>query len=402
VDLVSDTKFHDGTPLSAGIVTDALKSTLPTFMGSAFADVESVSAPNAHQVVLRLTRASPFLLDTLEASIPKPGFPLVGTGPFSVAGDKSPTELRANNDYRLGKPAIQRISVETFPSVRAAWAEMLRGRLDMLYEVAPDALDSLQASSNIATFSFTRRFQYLIVLNTNTDPLRSAAIRQALNMAIDRPALVRDALGDHGLPSSGPVWPRNYAFRSDPNRAKYDVAAAAKTLTSGSTTLPNAKLRFTCLVLKGADFERIALVVKRQLAAVGVDMSVKEVEMKAVSEALKNRNFEAVLTEMISGSGLRLYRIWHSGGVAGATSASVDAALDRMRYAPSDDEYMDSIAAFQQAAVNDPPAIFLAWMERVRAVSRRFVVPAAEPGRDIMSNLRLWKPTAVPERGSPN
>jgi hypothetical protein len=29
----------------------------------------------------------------------------------------------------------------------------------------------------------------------------------------------------------------------------------------------------------------------------------------------------------------------------------------------------------------------------VRAVSKRFIVPPGEPGRDVMANLRLWKPT---------
>ena len=42
--------------------------------------------------------------------------------------------------------------------------------------------------------------------------------------------------------------------------------------------------------------------------------------------------------------------------------------------------------------IDDPPAIFLAWSERARAVSKRFVVPDAEPGRDILSTLRFWKP----------
>jgi hypothetical protein len=41
--------------------------------------------------------------------------------------------------------------------------------------------------------------------------------------------------------------------------------------------------------------------------------------------------------------------------------------------------------------VDDPPAIFLAWSERARAISTRFDVPV-EPGRDILSTLRLWRP----------
>jgi hypothetical protein len=45
--------------------------------------------------------------------------------------------------------------------------------------------------------------------------------------------------------------------------------------------------------------------------------------------------------------------------------------------------------------MEDPPALFLAWSVRARAVSRRFIVPAAEPGRDVLSTLRLWKPSST-------
>jgi peptide/nickel transport system substrate-binding protein len=403
VNLLPHVKFHDGTPLTATIVANALKSSLPTFMGATFEDLESVEATSPLQVVIRLRKPSPFLMDTLETSIMKPGSPLVGTGPFVVEDTKSPREMHANADYPLGAPSVKRISVQAFPSVRAAWADMLRGRIDMLYEVEPDALDSLQASNNIAIFSFVKRYQLIVVLNTNAPVFRSKAIRQALNEAIDRKGVVRDALGGHGVASSGPVWPRNYAFRGDVAVAKYDVAAAAKTLKSEASGSPVARLRFTCLVPTDAVPQRVALVVKRQLAAVGVDMNVEEVGVEHIADAMKNHQFDAVLTEMISGpSMLRLYRMWHSGGVAGATSASIDAALDRVRYSGSDDEYRDSVTAFQKAVADDPPAIFLAWMERARAVSKRFAVPATEPGRDVVSSLRLWKPVGPAESASRN
>jgi peptide/nickel transport system substrate-binding protein len=403
VNLLRQAKFHDGTPLTAAIVADALKSSLPAFMGATFEDLESVSATNPQQVVIRLRRPSPFLLDTLETSIVRPGSQLIGTGPFIATNPQSPTELRANADYPLQKPAIDRITVASYPSVRAAWAEMLRGQLDMLYEVGPDALDSLQGASDIAIFTFTRRYQYLILLNAKTDAFRSKAIRQALNMAIDRDGIVRDALGGHGIASSGPVWPRNYGFRNGVGTPRYDTATASQTLSPQTPRKPATALHFTCLIRPDAVHERIALVVKRQLAEVGVDMNVEEVPLDGVESAMKNRRYEAMLTEMVSGpSLLRLYRMWHSGGVGGATSAPIDAALDRVRYAASDEEYTTGVTAFQQAVVDDPPAIFLAWMERARAVSKRFVVPAAEPGRDVLSTLRLWKPADAAQQANRN
>jgi hypothetical protein len=73
-------------------------------------------------------------------------------------------------------------------------------------------------------------------------------------------------------------------------------------------------------------------------------------------------------------------------------SATVDAALDQIRNAASEDDYKKAVGSFQQAAVDDPPAIFLAWLERTRVVSKRFIVPPGDTGRDILSTLRLWKP----------
>ena len=81
---------------------------------------------------------------------------------------------------------------------------MLRGQLDMLYEVGVDALDSLEASSKISTFTFVRRYQYAVVMNNQSDAFRSKAFRQALNYAIDREALVRDGLNGHGVAADQP------------------------------------------------------------------------------------------------------------------------------------------------------------------------------------------------------
>jgi hypothetical protein len=83
-------------------------------------------------------------------------------------------------------------------------------------------------------------------------------------------------------------------------------------------------------------------------------------------------------------------------------NATVDIALDRVRHAASDEDVRAAIGGLQQAFMDDPPAVFLAWSQRARAVSHRFVVPSPEQGRDILSNLRLWKPTTGLQQASRN
>ena len=406
VNLAPGVKFHDGSPLTGAVVASALQAGLRDTMGPALDDVDGVSAPNDQQVVVRFLRPSPFILDSLEVFIQKPGTPAVGTGPFSQADPTSLTDLRASSNYRLGPPAIGRLLVTAYPSVRAAWAEMLRGRLDMLMDVGADALESLETASNVSVFTYTRHYQYLVALNTQSPVFRAAQVRRALSMAVDKEALVREALNGRGLVSSGPVWPQNYAFRPDFPTLPFDAKAAAAALGGNAGAGPGrSRLHFTCLIPPDAVNERIALLLKQQLAAIDVDMSVEEASMDRIVDALRNRRFEAALVEGVSGPTLlRPYQLWHSKGAVnpgGLGSPRLDASLDRIRHATST-EYLTAVASFQQTIVDDPPAIFLAWIQRARAVTKRFNVPPVEPGRDVLSNLRLWTPAPEAGRTSQN
>jgi peptide/nickel transport system substrate-binding protein len=396
VNLRPGVTFHDGSALTGAVVANSLQNTLRATMGPALEDVDGVTAPSDQQVVVRFRHPSPFMLDSLEVFIQKRGPPVVGTGPFVPADPKSLTDLRANNRYYMGAPAIDRIVVTPYPSVRSAWAEMLRGQLDMLMDVGADALESLESSSQVSVFTYTRHYQYLVAFNTQASVFASPHVRRALSMAVDKKALVREALNGRGLPSVGPVWPQNYAFRSDFVTLPYDVQAAAAALAPARSRPGSNRLHFTCLVPPDAVNERIALVLKQQFGAVGVDMALEETSMDHIVEALKNRRFEAALVEGVSGPTLlRPYQLWHSRGAVnpgGFGSPTIDVALDRIRHAGSEPEYLAAVAAFQQTIVDDPPAIFLTWIQRARAVTKRFAVPPVEQGRDILSNLRLWKP----------
>ena len=389
VQLRQQARFHDGTPVTAAAIVPMLQVSLPMAMGPAFDDIEQILAVNDAQIRFVLRRPAPLLIEALETTIQKPGGG-AGTGAFVPASVAGASELKANAAYYLGRPTINRIVVTPYPSVRTAWAELLRGNLDMLFEVNVDALDSLQSSSNVAVFSFLRHYQYMIMFGSGAAVFKQPEVRRELSAAIDRAALVRDGLNGHGIPSSGPVPPRHWALTANAPTFGFDPDLAAR--------LPGRHFTFTCLIPADSVYERIALTVKRQLAAAGVDMQVREVTQEQLILAMRNNDFEAMLVDAVSGPSLfRSYQRWHSGGpfpLKPIVSPLIETALDRVRHAVSDEEYRQGVRAFQQAIVDDPPAIFLAWAERARAVSRRFDVPVPEDGRDALATLRSWRPAA--------
>jgi len=292
-------------PVAASLLPDILRS----FMGPVFPDIVSVTATGGNTVTIEFRQPSPFLMEALEVDIRKPGQTMVGTGAFMVEGN-STTDLRANNAYYLGPPAIDRITVANYPSVRSAWADLLRDRIDMLYEVGSDALDSMRNSNTVSLFTHTRHYQHALIFNTRSTALRSPAVRRALTLAIDRKTLVRNALRDHGIPSLGPVSPSYWALASDAPHFQYDPAGGAALLREANKKTP---FRFTCLVSADSVAERIALDVKQQLAAIGVEMAVEEAPRDETFRRAAAGEYEAVITEVISGPTiLRPYLVWHS------------------------------------------------------------------------------------------
>jgi peptide/nickel transport system substrate-binding protein len=395
--------FHDGSPADAESVAKTLRQTLPRALGSVFDDVAAIAANGTDEIAIRFRRPSPFVAESLDVAIQKPGNPTMGTAPFTevplTAGSTASAEMAAYPGYYLGTSPIKRILINAYPSIRAAWADMLRDRLDMLYEVRDEALDSMRGATTVSLFTFERPYQYVVVLNTRAPKLQSPEIRRALNQAIDRPALVRDGLAGQGSPSQGPVSPHHWAFEAGGSTFTYAPQSAAALLAKQRARPRGSDrhvLTLKCLVLPGAPFEKLALIVKQQLEAVDVVLDIEEVSLDRSAQALSKRDYEAVLIQYSSGWSLfRPYRWWHSRGASnyGFSDPAVDAGLDRIRHAANDQEYSSGVAAFQKAIADDPPAIFLAWSNGSRAVTRRLDVQP-EPGRDVLSSMRLWRPVA--------
>jgi peptide/nickel transport system substrate-binding protein len=378
-------RFHDGTPADAAAIRESLAERLPRELGPAFEDVDEIRTAG-HDLEITLRRRSTLLLEALTGiAIQKPGG--IGTGPFRSASRVGDTvEMTANPDYYGGKPSVDRISIKPYPSVRAAWADLLRGDVDMLYDVGIDALDSLKSANDVNVFPFQRGYAYFLLLNVRNPTLKDPGFRRELNAAIDRDLFIAEALHGHGAPAGGAVWPQHWAYGADLPQLKYQPRAWPEGLP---------RRRFTIL-LGEPSTERLGLVVQRQLRAIGVDA-----ELELVTDPvgrMRAGTFDAVLVDAVHGPNMvRPSLFWHTGGPFNwghYSNKQVDAALDSIRHAVDDAAYKKGVAAFQRAIVDDPPAIFLSWRERARAVSKRFVVPS-EPGADVLTTIHRWRPAAA-------
>jgi peptide/nickel transport system substrate-binding protein len=401
--------FHDNSPVDSQAVKISLERSLASSdidQYPGLSDIISVEASSPVELVIRLRARSTFLLDDLGVSILKvqAGQPAIGAGPYvPVSTSENELTLAAFAGYYRGKPKIDRVVWRAYPTARTAWAAMMRGDIDFLYEVGPEALEFVKNESSVNVFPFLRPYLLGVLINSTTTELSDWRVRRALNYAINRPEIVARALRGHGTQGTNAAWPQHWAYDTAVQQLAYDPSKAVALLKEAK--LPShkaaagipAQFAFSCLIPENFTlWERLALHVQRDLADVGIDMRLEKVSVNEFNRRIGTRAFDAALTEFVAGnSPSRPFTFWYSeakGNLWGYQNPTMDAALNGIRRAANEAAYRDAFRRFQAVSVDDPPAIFLAFGETARAVSKRFQV-VAPPGSDILPTIGDWRLT---------
>jgi peptide/nickel transport system substrate-binding protein len=408
--------FHDGSPVDSSAVKGSLERSLAGIdrdLSPGLGDISSIETPSSHELIIRMRERSTFLLDALSVAINKvTAGSTVGAGPY-MSGKSIDGEIRmeAFSRYYGGTPQIQSVVWKAYPTVRTAWAGMMRGEVDFLYEVGQDAREFIEGEASTTVFPFSRQYAYGVIFNSRRDFFKDRRVRRALNHAVNRSALVQSAFGGHARPTDIPSWPEHWAFDSSVPRMEYDPAKALALLEAANVTsfkvMPGrapARIHFTCLFPENLPlWERIALVVQRDLSDIGIDMELQSVPIAQFNQRLVAGDFDTVLLEIVVGnSASRPYTFWHGASkqnVWGYSSPTVDSALDTLRRASDEQEYRQAFRQFQLATGDDPPAVFLALSETTRAVSKRFEV-VAPAGSDILPTIADWRLADGTRRGA--
>ena len=140
--------------------------------------------------------------------------------------------------------------------------------------------------------------------------------------------------------------------------------------------------------------ERVGLEVQKQLYDVGVDMAFEVVPIQEYDVRIREGRFDAVLVDMISGPALaRPHVFWgsarreglHAFGYENAEAARL---FELLRTSTNEGAIRSAVSRLQRVLLDDPPALFLAWNQRARAVRRNFRV--AESGRDPLFTIWQW------------
>jgi len=397
-------KFHDGTPVDNRFIKESLEKVFKISQAVSYKSVERIDVLENNTVAIRLSRQEALLLADLSnatISINDPAKADIGLGAYRLLERGPRTRLVSFADFYRGKPKIDSIEILEFEERRTSWAALMRGQIDAVHEILPSAIEFLQAKgqTNVRTFPFTRPYFIFLLFNAKHPVLKDARVRQALSYAVDRQAIIDLGLDRQGTVADGPIWPQHWAYSTAQRHYTHNLEAATLRLDAAGLRINKgrdaghmpSRFRFKCLTIeKHATFEKIALLLQKQLYEIGVDMEIEAVPLTELGRRAASGDFDAILAERNSGRSLVwTYLVFHS-SKNGGLYESADAVLDHLRQASTDAAVRSDVSDLQQIFHDEPPAIFIAWPKVARVVSANFAVPE-DPGPDVISSIWQWR-----------
>lgn len=319
---------------------------------------------------------------------------LVGSGPYRIAGWVRGQALTLLADTVGGKRARIGTAVWRFAdNPDAALSLVLSGEADLMEAAgSPERVERVEKDTALQAVRYpAAAIGYLgyrvgAVSGKPAGVLGSKALRQALNMAVDRPALATAAFGPGTVAPPGPMSKLIWIWDDNIKVLPFDTAAAAKAFDAegwkrsvdGVRKKGSQTLGLDILVPStSAGRRRLAEGLQEQWRLAGVTATVTAVDFPVFQERLGKGNFDSYIGAWLdepSPRGLADY--WTTAGIGGVNfSRYSDPAFDKLvttaLAAPTVADARGAWRSAMDTLNSDAPAIFLYTPVNVAAVSKR-------------------------------
>jgi peptide/nickel transport system substrate-binding protein len=195
-----------------------------------------------------------------------------GTGPFKLTKlvPRELAELTRNPDYW---------NTKRIPKV-----DKLAGQVDLIETPAPDAVPQLKAAGIKIVDNVTPHVWNYHLSVLPGSPWTDIRLRKALNLAIDREAVV-GLMNGLAKPAKGQVDPSSPWFGKPSFELKYDVAAAKKLVEEAGYSKAKP-LKATFIIAQGGTGQMLSLpmneFLQQSFKEIGIDIDFKVVELETL------------------------------------------------------------------------------------------------------------------------
>lgn len=206
----------------------------------------------------------------------------VGTGPYMLVQYQKDAIIRyrAFPDFYRGKAKIDDLVFAITPDASVRWAKLQKGECHVMPYPNPADLDSIRKDANVTVLEQPGLNVGYLAYNTTKKPFDDARVRKAMNMAIDKKAIIDAVYLSTGIAAKNPIPPSMWSYNDDIKDDPFDQAAAKKLLADAG--YPNGfETDLWAMPVQrpyNPNAKRIAELMQADLAKIGVKAEIKSFE----------------------------------------------------------------------------------------------------------------------------
>lgn len=302
----------------------------------------------------------------------------IGTGPYKfvewIRDDHA--LLEANEDYWGDMPSFDSVRYVPIPEASTRTAALINGQVDFVMPLSIADIPQVESQDGVSVgTSSSPRVMFIALDNVQHEALSNRLVREALNYAVDKEAIVDNLLQGHAGVLQGqiltPVYfgfnPDLEAFPYDPDRAR-ELLAEAGYADGFSATLLSSRARYP---MDDATSEAVA----GQLREVGVDVTVEALDFAVYFEGLGNPDAAPMQLKGIATNfpdGVPMFRHFTSDGpLSIANNPELDELWQQASETVDSEEREDLLQQVGQVIHDEALAIFLHNLHVIYGISDR-------------------------------
>ena len=373
--LIEDIKFHDGTDLNA----EAVKYTFDELVdperaaprASLLEPVSEVEVIDEYTFRIHTTEPYGPLLSALShvnSSIVSPEADKeqdinnepVGSGPFKL--DKwtngSEVVLVKNEDYFLGEPALEKVTMHIIPEFSSSIDMLETGQIDFIYAIPSEHFDRVEDLDGVTLQAETGTPVRSIGFNMTKEPFNNLEFRQAVAHAIDRDEYSL-LIGKTGTISSSIIGSEVFGYDESMEDFgyEYDLEKSKALVEEYEFDKEEVKL----LIPSQGQYPIMGDYIYSKMDEAGFNVSIERVEWGTYLELTAEANYDMTLLgwSNLTADGSELfYPTLHSDNIGASNRAQFnnsdfDKLVEDSRVTIDEDERREILKEANELAINE-------------------------------------------------
>ena len=304
-----DAKFSDGSPITsedAAFSLTRIRDDEGSMWSESYQSIAKLETPDPKTLVVTLSVPSAAFLSTLAmpatAIVSKAGMASMGqeayaedpvaSGAFTVKewlrGDRVVLEKNPNfwQADRVQLDGVEWISV---PDDNTRMLKVQAGELDAAIFVPFSRISELEKDAKLKVLLDLGTREDALIINHTNPALAKLAVREALDMAIDKQAIVEAVTFGIGEEANSYISKGALYYYADNLRRPHDPAKAKEMLAAAGET----GLTLNYIVNAGDEVdEQIAVLIQQQLAEAGVTVNLQKIDPSQTWDTLVNGDYD--------------------------------------------------------------------------------------------------------------